>query len=175
MLSKNESSILRLILFRRGMRPGASLEELQKVVGEDVEESIRSLNELLGELGLEVVVVEETDELLGGGRKRAFVRSKPPLNRQEVKLCGFDRRHLAALAVTSSFLANRGGRARELELVNLLRKKRISPRKIDRLVESGYLSRDGEMISLSWRTLAEVDLEHLKRLFISAKSPGSGD
>jgi hypothetical protein len=171
MLSKNEAEVLRLILFRRGMRPGASLEELERAVGDGVEDSLRSLNDVLGELGLEIVVVDESDELLGGERKRAFVRSKPPLQRQDIKLCGFDRRQLAALAVTSSFLANRGGRAKELELVNLLKTKRISPRKIDRLIEAGYLSRDDDMVSLSWRTLAEVDLDQLKRLFISAKPP----
>ena len=173
MLSKEESAILRLILFRRGMRPGASLEELEKAVGDGVEEALESLNGVLAELGLEVVVIDETDELLGGGRKRAFVRSKAPLQRQDIKLCGFDRRHLAALAVSTCFLANRGGRATELELVNLLKTKRISPRKIDRLIETGYLSRDDDMIVLSWRTLAEIDQEQLKRLFISAKPPKS--
>ena len=175
MLSPDELSILRLILFRRGMRPGASLEELEKAVGDGVEDTLRSLNGVLGELGLEVIVIDESDEILGGGRKRAFVRSKAPLQRKDIKLCGFDRRHLAALSVTTCYLANRGGRATELELVNLLRTKRISPRKIDRLIEAGYLSREDDMIELSWRTLAEIDQDQLKRLFISAKPPGGRD
>jgi hypothetical protein len=171
MLSKGESVALSLIMFRRGMRPGASLEELGRACGEDVEDILRSLDERLSELGLEVVIIDESDALLEEGRKRAFVRSKDPLQRRGLKLCGWDRRFLAALAVVSSYLVNRGGRAKEAEVVNVLKTKRISRRKIDRLIEAGYLARNDGMLSLSWRALAEIDQEQLKRLFLSARPP----
>ncbi len=169
MLTDDELSALRLLLFRRGMRPGASLEELEKVCTEPVEKVLAGLNEKVGDLGLEIVTIEESDEFLSEGRRRAFIRSKAPLHREELKLCGWDRRSLAALAVAASYLVSRGGRAKEIELVNVLKSKNISARRIDRMVEAGYLARTEGMISLSWRSLAEIDQDELKRLFLAAK------
>ena len=174
MLSQAESRVLRLILFRRGMRPGASYEELQAACRDDLDGVLRNLGELLGPLGLEIVVIDESDEILGGGRRRVLVRSKEPLRSQDLKLCGWDRRMLAALAVVACFITNRGGRAKEMEIVNLLKAKGVSSRKIDRLVEAGYLDRDGEMIGLGWRSLAEIDQDQLRRLFIASKPAGGG-
>ncbi len=175
MLSPDEASVLRMILFRRGLRPGASLDELEKVCQAPLEDVIAGLKEQLGQLGLEIVVVDETEGFMSEGRKRAFVRSREPLRREDLKMCGWDRRSLAALAVTSAYLASRGGRAKELELVNILGTKKISPRRIDRMVEAGYLARDGEMIGLSWRALAEIDQEKLKRLFLAARARSGPD
>jgi hypothetical protein len=170
-LSDAEVSALRLVLFRRGMRPGASLDDLEKAVGEGIDDVLRTLNENLAQLGLELVEVDEADPLLGGERKRVFARSREPLRTQDIKLCGWDRRLLAALAITSCYLANRGGKAKEIELANILKSKRVSARKIERLVEAGYLEREGEMVRLSWRANAEIDQQELKRLFVSSKPP----
>ncbi len=173
-LTDDELSMLRLILFRRGLRPGASVEELEKVCAEPVEKVLEGLNQKIAELGLEIVAIEESDEFLSEGRARAFVRAKAPLHREELKLCGWDRRFLAALAVVGSYLVSRGGRAKEIEVVNILKSKNISARRIDRMVEAGYLARGDGMISLSWRSLAEIDQEQLKRLFLAAKPPAKG-
>jgi hypothetical protein len=156
------------------MRPGASYEELQAACRDDLDGVLRNLGELLGPLGLEIVVIDESDKILGGGRRRVLVRSKEPLRSQDLKLCGWDRRMLAALAVVACFITNRGGRAKEMEIVNLLKAKGVSSRKIDRLVEAGYLDRDGEMIRLGWRALAEIDQDQLRRLFIASKPAGGG-
>ena len=169
MLSQAEARVLRLILFRRGMRPGATYEELEAVCQEDLDGVLRNLGDQLGQMGLEIISTEESDDVLGNSRRRVFVRSREPLRSRELKLCGFDRRLLAALAVVACFMVNRGGRAKELEIVNLLKTKGISSRKIERLVEAGYLARDGEMVSLGWRALAEIDQDQLRRLFISSK------
>jgi len=173
MLTDDELSMLRLILFRRGLRPGASVEDLGKACTEPMDKVLEGLNQKIAELGLEVVVIEESDEFLSEGRTRAFVRSKAPLHREELKLCGWDRRSLAALAVVGSYLVSRGGRAKEIEVVHVLKSKNVSARRIDRMVEAGYLARDDGMIGLSWRSLAEIDQEQLKRLFLAAKPPKS--
>ena len=172
-LTDEEASILRLILFKRGLRPGAPLSELEKISGEGLDEVISSLDQKLGEIGLEVVTVEESDDLLGEGRRRVMVRSREPLHSKEVKLCGWDRRFLAALAVACAYLVSRGGRAREEEVVSLLKSKGISARKVERMVEAGYLTRGREgVLGLGWRALAEIDQDELRRLLMERRKTG---
>ncbi len=168
-LTQEEASILRLILFKRGLRPGALLSELERVSGDGLGEVIRSLNEKLGEVGLEVVTVEETGDPLMEPRKRVMVRSKEPLSSNEIKLCGWDRRFLAALAVASAFLVSHGGRAREEEVTSLLKTKGISAKKVDRMVEAGYITRREGVLSLGWRALAEINHDDLRRLLMKKR------
>jgi len=175
MLPKKEASVLSLLLFKRGMRPGAYVEELERICGDELDEILRGLNERLEEVGLEIVVIDESDEILGESKRRAFIRSKDALKRQSLKMCGWDRRFLAALAVTSAYLATRGGRAKRAEIVDVLKSKGISARKIERMIEAGYLSSRDDVLSLSWRAKAEIDQEKLKSLFLSAPAKSNAE
>ena len=168
MPSGRESSVLALMLFRRGRRPGAYMSELEDICGDDLEEILDGLRRRLDDLGLEMVTIDDRGDMVKEGKKRVFVRARSSLRKKDVKLCGWDRRFLAALAATTCFLTSRGGRAREAEVVDILKTKGISSKKIETMLEAGYLSRDDGVLSLSWRALAEIDQERLKSLFVAS-------
>lgn len=162
---------LMLLLFKRGMKAGARADELKKALGKDYNEILKIFNEELKKIGLEIKAVslsneefKETPEKL-----RYVVRTIKSVKNRDVKLIGWDKRYLAALAIITSYLASRDGKASEQEIVKLLREKEISQRKIDAFVKAGYLKREGEVISFNWRAKAEVDQELLKRLLLGKR------
>lgn len=159
-----------MLLFKRGRRPGVYVSELEKICGEELQDILGGLKGRLEDLGLELVTVDDKGDPLSEGRKRVFVRAKKPIKDKQVKICGWDRRFLAALAAVTCFLVSRGGRAKEVEVMDVLRSKDISSKKIDTMVEAGYLYRDEEVLSLSWRAMAEIDQERLRSRFLSARS-----
>jgi hypothetical protein len=156
-----------LLMYRRGRMPGAREWELKAALGRGHEKILDRLNEVLSELGLELYKLRLED-----GDIRYLIRVKDPLTRSQAKLCGWRIDNLAALAAAIADIVSKQGRSNRRDLEELISRKTGRWRSlnlIDAFVKSGYLEEDEEgMISLGWRTLAEVDLKDLMTLILGA-------
>lgn len=157
-----------LIFFKRGKKPGAKEWELKEKLGKNYIEVLNQLNEFLNELDLEVVKVECENEFFSEKPEfRYIARLKGSLNLTEGKLCGWRIDNLAALAASLSYLISNQGKVLRSDLEKILGDK-IGRWKaaslIDSFIKAGYLNEDEEkIISIGWRTKAEVNLKELMK------------
>ncbi|MFQ6086122.1 MAG: hypothetical protein ACE5OY_07680 [Candidatus Bathyarchaeia archaeon] len=165
-----------LVLFRRHRVPGAKGWELKKRLGSDYPEIIELLNRYLDKLGLQIRTI--FDDVEGSDiekptrqqldKARFMVTVKNPSSVEEDKLCGWRIDDIAALAVTTSLIASKGGRAIRKDIERVLKEKLPAWRvNIDKFVQSGYLNQDDEgNLEIGWRTRAEVDVHSLMDLLL---------
>lgn len=167
---------LRLLLFRRGRKPGVRDWELEAKLGRHYRAILSRADAVLLELGLQVrEVVEESPVQGEEGARRFVVVLKGRPSASEVKLSGWRIDTLAGLAATIGLVLARQGRAPRDEVEDLLAEKLGLYRAeaiLDAYLRSGYLQEDQEgFLALDWRTYAELDLQALTARLQAAK-PG---
>ncbi len=171
--SNKIKTAVHLIFFKRGKKPGVKEWELKEKIGEKYVEVLAQLNEFLKELDLEVVKIKEENELFSEKAEvRYIARLKGSLSLTEAKLCGWRIDNLAALAISLSYLIVNQGKALRKDLEKILEEK-IGKWKavnlIDSFIKAGYLNENEEnIISIGWRTKAEVDLKELIKTILEA-------
>ena len=171
--SNKIKTAVHLIFFKRGKKPGVKEWELKEKIGEKYVEVLTQLNEFLKELDLEVVKIKEENELFSEKAEvRYIARLKGSLSLTEAKLCGWRIDNLAALAISLSYLIVNQGKALRKDLEKILEEK-IGKWKtvnlIDSFIKAGYLNENEEnIISIGWRTKAEVDLKELIKTILEA-------
>jgi hypothetical protein len=163
-----------LLLFRRGRRPGARDWELRQRVGKDWEEHVKALNDLLAPLDLEVKRIEEPALAEGAEPPvRYLTVLKGTLSATDARMAGWRIDHLAGLAASLGYILAKQGRAPRDEVEDLLAERlgrwRASTA-LDGYVRSGYLREDDDgLLSLDWRTHAEVDVRDLMGKLLAMK------
>lgn len=164
-----------LLFFKRGKKPGAKEWELKGSLGKNYEEVINQLGDLLSELDLEVVKVEDGGSPLLGRAAPEFrylIRLKGSLTTTEAKMCGWRIDNLAALAASIAYLISNQGKASRKGLEKFLAEKIgwwKTATLLDAFTRAGYLSEDDErVISIGWRTKAEVELKELMKRLMEA-------
>jgi len=171
-----------LLLFKRGKMPGAKDWELKTKLGRNYEEVVNQLNLLLGDLDLEVrKIIEESVSApvvppstgRGETEARFLVGLKGSLTLREARMCGWRIDNLSALSVAISYLISKQGKASRKDVEKLLAYKFGRWRTmtlVDVFIRSGYLNEDETgLLSLGWRTRAEVDLKSLMTLVLEAR------
>jgi len=171
-----------LLLFKRGKMPGAKDWELKMKLGRNYEEVVNQLNLLLGDLDLEVrKIIEESVSApvvppstgRGETEARFLVGLKGSLTLREARMCGWRIDNLSALSVAISYLISKQGKASRKDVEKLLAYKFGRWRTmtlVDVFIRSGYLNEDETgLLSLGWRTRAEVDLKSLMTLVLEAR------
>ncbi len=171
-----------LLLFKRGKMPGAKDWELKMKLGRNYEEVVNQLNVLLGDLDLEVrKIVEESVSgpsgfpsiSRGEAEARFLVGLKGSLTLREARMCGWRIDNLSALSVAITHLISKQGKAPRKDVEKLLAYKFGKWRAmtlVDVFIRSGYLNEDETgLLSLGWRTRAEVDLKSLMTLVLEAR------
>jgi len=171
-----------LLLFKRGKMPGAKDWELKTKLGRNYEEIVNQLNVLLSDLDLEVRKI--AGEPIGGptlsastsrgeAEARFLVGLKGSLTLREARMCGWRIDNLSALSVAISYLISKQGKAPRKDIEKLLAYKFGRWRAmtlVDVFIRSGYLNEDETgLLSLGWRTRAEVDLKSLMTLVLEAR------
>jgi hypothetical protein len=157
---------LRLLLFRRGRKPGVRDWELEAKLGRGYRPVVERAGSLLSEIGLQLKEVVEESPIPGeeGARRFVVVLVEPP-TAGEAKLSGWRIDTLAGLSATLGLVLARQGRAPRDEVEDLLAGKLGLWRAealVDAYLRAGYLQEDSEgFIGLDWRTYAEVDLQQL--------------
>lgn len=167
---------LRLLLFRRGRKPGVRDWELEAKLGRHYRAILARADEVLRELGLQVREVTEESPLEGEeGARRFLVVLRGAPTGTEAKLSGWRIDTLAGLAATIGLVLARQGKAPRDEVEDLLAEKLGLYRAeavLDAYLRSGYLQEDEEgFLGLDWRTFAELDLQVLAARLQAAK-PG---
>jgi len=168
-----------MLFFKRGRVPGAKAWELKAGLGKSYEKVLDQLDEELKELDLQVKKVEaggigeyfpEDDE---ADKFRYFVRLRGTLTPKEARMSGWRIDNLAALAAALSLVVSKQGKVERKELEIMIAEKAGRWRTLtltDTFLRTGYLEEDETgMISLGWRTKAEVDLPSLMMLVAEAK------
>jgi len=172
-----------LLFFRRGKMPGARDWELKTKLGKDYEKILQQLNELLRDLDLEVKKVEEvptspvsktavsSDE---EAETRYVVALKGTLTLREARMSGWRIDNLAGLTIAIAHVISKQGKALREDLEKTLAYKFgrwRSMSMMDIFIRTGYLSEDEKgMVSLGWRTKAEVDLKSLMTLLLGSET-----
>lgn len=182
MMSEKIKKAAQLLFFKKGKLPGAKEWELRIKLGKNYKEVLNQLNKIINELGLEVKKVEE-NELKSFKTKnkslsnqkieaRYLITLKETLSLTEAKTCGWRIDNLAGLAMIISYLISKQGECLRSDIENLLSQKFGKWRSmsmVDAFIKSGYLYQNNkEMISLGWRTLAEVDIKTLMKSIIES-------
>ena len=171
-----------LLLFKRGKMPGAREWELKMKLGRNYEEIVNQLNTLLNDLDLEVrkILEEPVGSTMGsestrsgGTEARFLVGLKGSLTLREARMCGWRIDNLSALSVAISYLISKQGKSPRNDVEKLLAYKFGRWRAmtlVDVFIRSGYLNEDETgLLSLGWRTRAEVDLRSLMTLVLEAR------
>jgi len=171
-----------LLLFKRGKMPGAKDWELQTKLGRNYEEIVNQLNALLTDLDLEVrkiaeepigTSIESASNRRGEAEARFLVGLKGSLTLREARMCGWRIDNLSALSVAISYLISKQGKAPRKDVEKLLAYKFGRWRAmtlVDVFIRSGYLNEDETgLLSMGWRTRAEVDLKSLMTLVLEAR------
>lgn len=168
-----------MLFFKRGRIPGAKAWELKAGLGRSYQKVLDQLDEELKELDLQVKKVEaggigeyspEEDE---ADKFRYFVRLRGTLTPKEARMSGWRIDNLAALAAALSLVVSKQGKVERKELETMIQEKAGRWRTLtltDTFLRTGYLEEDESgMISLGWRTKAEIDLPSLMMLVAEAK------
>jgi len=171
-----------LLLFKRGKMTGAKDWELKTKLGRNYEEIVNQLNAILGDIDLEVRKIAEepvsspiasASTSRGEPEARFLVGLKGTLTLREARMCGWRIDNLSALSVAISYLISKQGKAPGKEIEKLLAYKFGRWRAmtlVDVFIRSGYLNEDETgLLSLGWRTRAEVDLKSLMTLVLEAR------
>ncbi len=168
-----------MLFFKRGRIPGARSWELKAGLGKSYQKVLEQLDEGLKELDLQVKRVEErglAEYDMGASeddRFRYFVRLRGTLSPKEARMSGWRIDNLAALAAALALVVSKQGKVERKELEALISEKAGRWRTLtltDTFLRTGYLEEDESgMVSLGWRTRAEVDLQSLMMLFAEAK------
>jgi hypothetical protein len=174
-----------MLFFKRGRIPGAKAWELKAGLGKSYQKVLDQLDEELKELDLQVKKVEaggigeyspEDDE---ADKFRFFVRLRGTLTPKEARMSGWRIDNLAALAAALSLVVSKQGKVERKELEMMIAEKAGRWRTLtltDTFLRTGYLEEDESgLISLGWRTKAEVDLPSLMMLVAEAKPEGAGN
>jgi hypothetical protein len=162
-----------LLLFRRGKMPGAREWELKEKVGKNYKQVLDQLNQMLGELDLEIKKVTDASagDMVEEGRAREeeetryYVTLKGTLGLKEAKMIGWRIDNLAALGGAVAYLVSKQGKAPREDVEKVLAHKFgrwKSATLVDIFMRTGYLEEDDAgVMSIGWRTTSEVDLRAL--------------
>jgi intein/homing endonuclease len=168
-----------MLFFKRGKIPGAREWELRAKLGKNYKEVIEQLNQILSDLDIEVRRVDLgrvghggiTDKEEEDARYLAVL--KGTLSLREARMSGWRIDNLAAIAIAISYIVSKQGKASRSELEKVLSHKFgrwKSLTLLDVFLRNGYLAEDdSEMLSLGWRTKAEIDLRELMTLLSEAR------
>lgn len=168
---------LQLLLLPKARAPGVKGWELKRMLGKDYRRVLDVLSTELDKIGLTVKVVDESGDITSPVKEdrlddaRYYIIFKEPPGLRDATTSGMTIDDMAALTVTLSYLASKHGKAPAKEVEKLLKDK-LPKWKVEwnirRFIRKGYLSREGEMLSIGWRSLVEVDLKTLLSLLLAS-------
>lgn len=161
---------LQLLLLPRPRAPGVKGWELKRALGKDYVRVIEVLNEELDRLDLTVKVVqEEPSEDLGHARFFVVMKSSPTPS--EFGTTGWRVDDASILAATLAYIIAKQGKAQRKDVERLLKEKLPAWKvemSLDRFVRRGYIKEDEGILSIGWRTRAEIDERTLMSLILSS-------
>ncbi len=175
---------LQLLLLPKVRAPGVKGWELKRSLGKDYKKVLEVLSSELERIGLTIKVVNESGEILAPAvgeeaeSARYYVIFKDSLSLRDASASGMSVDDMAALTIILSYLTAKHGKAPINEVERLLKEKLPKWRvewNIRRFIRKGYLNREGEMLSLGWRSLVEVDLKSLLNLMLAAPAKESSE
>ena len=163
---KNLKKALQMLLFREYSLPGVKGWELKKALGTDWQDIIEILSDDLDKFGLDIKSISE-EEGEDASSFRYVLRLKDPVI---PKATGKRLDQLGMLTASLAMISSRDGKIDRKELENFLGEKfqgwRVTSA-VERFIKEGYLSTNGKIISLGWRTKAEIDQKALLNFILS--------
>lgn len=172
-----------LLFYKRHSISGARGWEFRKKIGSDYIKVIMLLSEYLEKIGLTIKTVFEEESnppenpsVEQYDRARFYVTLKDEVTAEDIKMMGWRIDDLAALCASIAFVISRGGKAPKKDLEDLLKAKvpewRIEA-SLSRFIRMGYLTEDENgVISIGWRTKAEIDQKKLINLLLETYNNG---
>ncbi len=171
-----------LLFFRRGKMPGAKEWELKEKVGKNYQQVLDQLGTMLSELDLEIKKVTEpasgqmvSDESgVQMEEPRYYVILKGSLGLKEAKMIGWRIDNLAALSGIIAYIVAKQGKTPREDVEKLAAQKYgrwKAMTLVDIFLRAGYLEEDDAgVMSLGWRTKAEVNLPALMTKMTEGKA-----
>lgn len=169
-----------LLFYKRHRKPGVKGWELRRGLGTDYPKVLRLLDSYLEKLDLQVKTIFEGEKpakkptLAQLDKARFYVTLRGTITQKETKLCGWRIDDIAGLAMATSYIISKKGKAPREEVEELLRDKLPGWRvdiNLDRYIRAGYLAEDeNSQLYLDWRTRAEVDQKALVDTLLGVES-----
>lgn len=165
----------KLLFYKRHRQPGVKGWELRRVLGGDYPRIIELLNQRLGNLDLQVSVVNDlgmTEEQKGVDldKARFYVALKGSISASDLVMSGWRIDDVAALTVTVALITSRGGKLARRDVEAILREKFAGWRidhNLNRFIRLGYLVQDEQnVLFVGWRSRAEIDEKMLLKLIL---------
>lgn len=163
-----------MIVLQKHRYPGVKGWELRRALGRDYMKYVEILSAEVSKLGLAIRNVTEEDDAQESEDKfdsaRFFVVLRDQLPESQTGTLGMRIDDMAILAASVAYMIPRQGKVNRKHLEEMLREK--FPRwkvqlNIDRFVRKGYLMEKDEVLSIGWRTKAEIDEKTLLNLVLS--------
>ncbi|RLG64029.1 hypothetical protein DRO02_04420 [archaeon] len=157
------------LLFRRHRKPGCSESELREIVGDDFKNILKIVDSNLSLLGLQVKSMKSPVT----GRKYYYVTFRRELSPREFRLSGWRIDDVAMLVATIGYIVANGGKAHIDDVKKFLREKFSGVRvdmSIGRFIREGYIAEEENILTLDWRTYAEIDVDKLVKLLVETYS-----
>jgi hypothetical protein len=168
-----------LLLLQRHRQPGVRGWELKRTLGKNYLKVVDLLNLELEKIGFTVKAL--SDE--GGGvnpkklndeqveKARFFLTPTSRVTTTDARVGGWRVDDLAVLTVALAYIGARQGKAPRGAVEKLLKEKLPHWRvdiNLDRFTRLGYLDQDkDEMLSIGWRSRAEIDQKTLVNLLLA--------
>jgi len=168
-----------ILLLQRHRQPGVRGWELRRTLGKNYLKVVELLNLELEKVGFTVKALSEEG---GGGspkklteeqleKARFFVTPTGRMTSTDARMGGWRVDDLAVLAVALAYITARQGKAPRGAVEKLMKEKLPHWRvelNLDRFTRLGYLNQDkDDMLSIGWRSRAEVDQKTLMGLVLA--------
>jgi len=182
-LRRKMKKAAQLLLIQRHRAPGVKGWELKRSLGRDYLAAVRLLREDLERYGLDVKAISEDGSILDFSKEsdadgaKFFIVTKEPLGLSDVLSGGWRIDDLACLAAGLAYVIAHRGKAPRKDLEKLLNEKFPKWRtdlNLDRFIRWGYLNQEGSLISIGWRSRAEVDEKTLLSMILAADLESKG-
>ena len=167
-----------LLLLRSHRIPGVKGWELKRSIGPDYVKALKALDSFFEQIGLGIKIVDESGNVLNFSddesklsTARFYATIRDPLRVSEVRTAGWSIDELAGLTVSLASLISRGGKANRRDIEEILSEKfpmwKVQIH-LSRYVKAGYLREEADVLTLGWRTYAELDLDKFMQYVLGA-------
>ncbi|OYT65451.1 hypothetical protein B6U74_03425 [Candidatus Bathyarchaeota archaeon ex4484_205] len=167
-----------LLFYKHHREPGVKGWELRRSLGRGYLKAVKALDTYIQPIGLRVRIIGKEGEEIGWdvdedslSSARFYVVLREPLRLYDVSTAGWSIDDVAGLTIVLATIISRRGKVDRKKVEELLKEK-FPEWKVETYIERykrrGYIEEENGVLTLGWRTYAEVDIEKFLHYVVGA-------